>query len=129
MNGRDLSKPVRLTLPSSKEYVLVAGMALSAFGMLAGLDADLIGDLRTVSDECMDCLSHQPGNPAEIEVQAWVGEKRLHVRFHARQHAFDGSQDELGLEVTRAVLETLMPDVRLEMDEGGVCGIECSMPL
>lgn len=129
MNGRDLTKPVSLTLPSGKDYVLVAGMALSAFGMLAGLEADLIGDLRTVSDECLDCLSHQPGNPAEIEVCAWLNKKQLHVCFRARKRAFGGSQDELGLAVTRGVLETLMPDVRLEMDEGGVCLIECSMPL
>ena len=35
----------------------------------------------------------------------------------------------MDLDITRGVLETLMPQVRLKQDGDGVYGIECSMPV
>ena len=37
--------------------------------------------------------------------------------------------DELDMDITRGVLETLMPQVQLEADEDGVHGILCAMPV
>ena len=52
----DLSREVRLTIPARQDYALVASMTLCGLGMAAGLDMDLLGDLRTVTCESMDCL-------------------------------------------------------------------------
>lgn len=49
----DLSREVRLTIPARQDYALVASMTLCGLGMAAGLDMDLLGDLRTVT-----CESH-----------------------------------------------------------------------
>ena len=68
----DLSREVRLTIPARQDYALVASMTLCGLGMAAGLDMDLLGDLRTVTCESMDCLLHQAGRPEWIEVRACV---------------------------------------------------------
>ena len=72
----DLSREVRLTIPARQDYALVASMTLCGLGMAAGLDMDLLGDLRTVTCESMDCLLHQAGRPEWIEVRACVKDGR-----------------------------------------------------
>ena len=67
----DLSREVRLTIPARQDYALVASMTLCGLGMAAGLDMDLLGDLRTVTCESMDCLLHQAGRPE------WIGGTRM----------------------------------------------------
>ena len=129
MNQPDLTREVRLTIPARQDYALVASMTLCGLGMSAGLDMDLLGDLRTVTCECLDCLLHQAGCPEWIEICASVKDGRLCVGFHAVSRQRMQAADTLDLDITRGVLETLMPQVRLEQDGDGVYGIECSMPV
>lgn len=125
----DARDPIRLSLPSSAEYALVARMAFSGAGLLAGLDVDLIGDLRTVTGECFDCIIHQPSRPARVDMSAWLLAGRLHCRFEAAERGERSADEPFDLTVTRGILETLMPDVAIESDDGGVYAIQCSMPV
>lgn len=129
MNCTDAMKDIRLTIPADKAFTPVATLALSGLGMTAGLDVDLLGDLRTIVCECMDCLMHQAGKPESIDMVAGVASGRLRVRFDAKERSRIQEDDPLGLEITRGVLETLMPCVELITDADGVHGIECSMPV
>ena len=125
----DLNHEVRLTIPADAAYAPVAALALSGLGMIAGLDVDLMGDLRTVTSEALDCLLNQAGRPQCIEVCAGVKDGMLCVRFCAQNRCRVQEADALDLEITRCVLETLMPQVALETDEDGVHGICCAMPV
>ncbi len=125
----DLSREVCLTIPADPAYTPVATLALSGFGMMVGLDVDMLGDLRTVAAECLDCLRHQSGNPQCIEVCASVKDGMLRICFSAKDCRPASKGDELDLDITRGVLETLMPKVCLEADENGVHGILCAMPV
>ena len=129
MNRAEVSREVRLTIPAEAAYVPVATLALSGLGMVLGLDVDLLGDLRTVASECLDCLMHQAARPVSIEMKALESDKQLIVSFCACQRERGQESDDLALEITRGVLETLMPQVKLDVDEDGVHGIECSMPV
>ena len=129
MSQTGMSQKIELTIPAEQAYASVVCLTLSGFGMVLGLDVDLLGDLRTVAAECLDCLLHQAGKPASIEVCACAQNNRLSVRFTAKEREKTVDQDELALEITRGVLETLMPEVQLDMDEDGVHGIACSMPV
>ncbi len=120
---------VKLTIPADQAYAPVATLALSGLGMIAGLDVDLLGDLRTAAGECMDCLLHQAGRPEVIELAAWVENGRLCMQFAGLERRCVQASDPLGLDITRGVLETLMPEVTLHSDEKGVHGIQCSMPV
>ena len=129
MNQSCISREVRLTIPADMAYAPVASLALSGFGMVMGLDVDLLGDLRTVTTEAIDCLLHQAGKPEKISLAAYEENGRLVVQFDAVERECGCEQDQLALEITRGVLETLMPQVHLAADENGVHGIECSMPV
>ena len=112
-----------LRLSARQEDWLIARMSLSGLGMLAGLDADLIGDLQTAVNECCDCFLHQTTTPETLVLSARAEKGRLQFRYSAEGEAGQGPADALDAEIARCVLETLLPEVRLETDEHGVYGI------
>ena len=120
---------ILLNLPADQEFVLLARMTLCGLGMIAGLDVGLIDDVRAATDECCDCLMHQSMKTQRIEMRAWLDGERLHCCFqaiHADELQPDAQTDH---EVSRCVLETLMPDVSLHLDACGVGSIGFSLPL
>lgn len=119
----DRPHEMTLRLSARQEDWLIARMALSGLGMLAGLDADLIGDLQTAVNECCDCLLHQPTTPEALVLSAQAEKGRLRFCFSAEGAAGQGPKDALDAEIARCVLETLLPEVRLETDERGVYSI------
>lgn len=127
MDNQQHEKSFQLTLPADKEFVLVARMALSGFGMLAGLDVDLLDDLRTITDECCDCLTHQMVLLQEIQIFATIKDQKLECRFCGVRGTQSASHVITDTDITRCILETLVPYVQLHCDESGVCCIEFSM--
>lgn len=120
---------IMLTLPADQEYVLLARMALCGLGMIAGLEVGLIDDVRAATDECCDCLLHQAQKAEKLEIRAWLSGERMHCCFRGVY-----SQEPSGLipgdqELSRCVLETLMPDVTIHKDACGVGTIGFSLPL
>jgi len=126
---KDTRHEIMLSLPANQEFVLLARMTLCGLGMIGGLDVGLIDDVRAATDEVCDCLMHQSKKTGRIELTAWLTEERLHCRFKAlrTEETLDGDCGDR--EVSRCVLETLMPDVVLVNDECGVCEISFSLPL
>ena len=125
----DASHRICLGLPASREDLLIARMALSGLGMLAGLDADLIGDLHTVTNECCDCLLSRATLPTRILLEAEVRDGRLYFCFSCEGETGNSEECQIDMDVVRGVLETLMPQVALQTDRYGICGIQCSLPL
>lgn len=118
----------RLTIPARAEASLVARMTLSAVGALCGLDIDLIGDIRTVTSECCDCLLNQGCEVEAIEVEANCEPGRLSFSLRAqRGEPIPDSPPAVGLDVTRGILETLIPFVSILSDERGVYGFELAL--
>lgn len=129
MDKQRFPQSIQLTMPPDMEFALVARLALNGFGLLVGLDVDLLDDLRTVTDECCDCLLHQAMSLTEIQISARAEEGRLYCRFCAVRGQEPTREEMQDLEITRGILETLFPDVQLHCDANGVCCIELSMPL
>ncbi|NLV58132.1 MAG: hypothetical protein GXY67_05125 [Clostridiales bacterium] len=129
MDKQQTPKSIQLTLPADMEYALVARLALNGFGLLVGLDVDLLDDLRTVTNECCDCLLHQAVSLREITISAQLRENRLHCRFCAVRGDEPTREELQDMEITRCILESLLPDVELHCDKDGVCCIELSMPV
>lgn len=129
MAKRGQSREMELKTPADMNYALVVRMALSGFGMLAGLDVDLIDDLRTVTDECFDCLLHQSLLLEEIHVLATLEEECLRCKFCAVRGDIETDEPPQDEEVTRCILETLVPNLQLHCDEHGVQCIDFSMSI
>lgn len=118
-----------LSIPARAEAALVARMALSAVGALCGLDIDLIGDLRTATSECCDCLLHQGRAVNGIDMDMQTTKDKLSIAFRAQRGEPITAQPALGLDVTRGILETLLPQVAILSDEHGVYGFDLALSL
>ena len=105
---------ITLRVPGKREYALVLRLALGGVAVLKDLDAGALDDLRNASDEAVDCLLHQGREVSWLTLNVQDGGEKLTVRICAE---FDGEKtaapDEDEVEISRAVLETLIPEVEL----------------
>ena len=105
---------ITLRVPGKQEYALVLRLALGGVAMLKDLDAGALDDLRGASDEAVDCLLHQGREVSWLTLYVLDGGDCLTVRICAE---FTGegelTVDADDVEVSRAVLETLIPEVEM----------------
>ena len=103
---------ITLRVPAKREYALVLRLALGGVAVLKDLDAGALDDLRNASDEAVDCLLHQGREVSWLTLNVLDGGDKLTVRVCAE---FEGERtaapDEDEVEISRAVLETLIPEV------------------
>lgn len=118
---------LHLVIPAAQEDVLMARMAMSGLGLLCGLDVDLIGDLRTVTSECCDCLMGRSLVPEQLELRAGLTDGRLCAVFTALGETAAEGQP-VDRDIAYGILSTLMPEVTIDEDEKGIVRITCSMP-
>lgn len=118
---------MHLTIPANAEDVLTMRMAISGVGMLSGLDVAMIGDLRTATNECCDCLLGRARVPDKLEGEAVFADGRLTLVFTARGISENPGQP-VDRDIAYGIISTLMPQVELVEDELGIVQIICSMP-
>jgi hypothetical protein len=116
-----------LTVPADPDWMLVVRMALGGAGALMGLGIDLVDDLRTAADETCDFLLHQPRKVQCIKIACSLNSDAVCTVFTCDFTGEFQSCGEVDLDVTRGILETLIPKVELEED--GVCVRTVSLTL
>ncbi len=118
-----MNKPeITLRVPGEKAYGLVLRLALGGVAILKDLDAGTLDDLRAASDEACDCLLHQGREVSWLEMNVQDGGDRLTVSLMAefsRENGEDVAVCREETEISRAVLETLAPQVELHAAECG----------
>ena len=111
---------ITLRVPGKQEYALVLRLALAGVAMLKDLDAGALDDVRAASDEAVDCLLHQGREVSWLTLYVLDGGDKLTIRICAEfTGEGDGMMDADEAEVSRAVLETLIPEVEMCQQ---VCG-------
>lgn len=111
---------ITLRVPGKQEYALVLRLALAGVAMLKDLDAGALDDVRAASDEAVDCLLHQGREVSWLTLYVLDGGDKLTIRICAEfTGEGDGMLDADEAEVSRAVLETLIPEVEMCQQ---VCG-------
>ena len=105
---------ITLRVPGKREYALVLRLALGGVAMLKDLDAGALDDLRNASDEAVDCLLHQGRSVSWLTLQVRDEGDRLTVQICAEfDGPGEGGVDADEMEVSRAVLDTLIPEVEM----------------
>ena len=107
-----IKQEITLRVPGKQEYALVLRLALGGVAMLKDLDAGALDDLRNASDEAVDCLLHQGREVSWLTLNVQDGGEKLTVRVCAEfagEAAAPVDEDEVA--ISRAVLETLIPEV------------------
>ena len=109
-----LKQEITLRVPGKLEYALVLRLALGGVAILKDLDAGALDDLRAASDEAVDCVLHQGREVSWLTLYAQDEGDKLTIRICAE---FTGegelTVEEDEMEVSRAVLETLIPEVEM----------------
>ena len=109
-----IKQEITLRVPGKQEYALVLRLALGGVAILKDLDAGALDDLRAASDEAVDCLLHQGREVSWLTLYAQDEDDKLTIRICAEftgEGAFTPDEDEQ--EISRAVLETLIPQVEM----------------
>ncbi len=119
---------ITLRVPGKREYALVLRLALGGVAVLKDLDVGALDDLRSASDEAVDCLLHQGREVTWLTLLVGDEGEKLTVRICA-EFAGEGSRiDADEVEVSRAVLETLVPQVEMcRQDCGCIEAISLTM--
>jgi len=105
---------ITLRVPGKQEYALVLRLALGGVAILKDLDAGALDDLRNASDEAVDCLLHQGREVSWLTLNVLDEDEKLTVRICAEfsgEGVFHADADEM--DISRAVLETLIPEVEM----------------
>lgn len=118
-----------LSIPADPDWMLVVRMALGGAGALMGLSMDLVDDLRTAADETCDFLMHQPRGIRCIQIACSLKDEAVCTVFACEFSKECQQCEEMDLDVTRGILETLIP--RVELEEDGVCvrSVTLTLPL
>lgn len=111
---------ITLRVPGKQEYALVLRLTLGGVAILKDLDAGALDDLRNASDEAVDCLLHQGREVAWLTLHVLDGGDRLTVRICAEfSGEGEGTLDADEVEISRAVLKTLIPEVEMRTRDCG----------
>ena len=123
--------PAEMTLrvPGERPYALVIRTMLGGVAMLKDLDVDTMDDLRTAADEACDCLLNQGAPVRSVELSVRDLGRMLAVSLEAELAEATAGNAAGDAELTRAVLETLIPQVELACTEAGrVRRIDLTLP-
>ena len=123
------SAEISLHVPGERAYAIVIRTMLGGVAILKDLDMDAMDDLRTAADEACDCLLNQ-GAPARwMELAVRDEGSSLVVSLEADLDESAASSRPGDADMTRAVLETLIPQVALGItDAGRVNRVELTLP-
>ena len=117
-----------LTVPANKEWALVLRMAASGVSALYDLPLDLMDDLNTAIEESCDLLLHQDYTAESLTLSCEQKPDGLHVTLTARERTRCEEEEKADADIARMIIQTLVRDVKLDQDEGGVHCVRMTLP-
>ena len=120
--------PMTLTVPAKKEWTLVLRMAASGVSALYDLPLDLLDDLNTAIEESCDLLLHQDYTAETLTLSCEQKPDGLHVTLTARERTRCEEEEKADADIAQMIIQTLVRDVKLDQDEGGVHCVRMTLP-
>jgi len=120
--------PMILTVPAREEWTLVLRMAASGVGALYDLPVDLMDDLCTAIEESCDLLLHQDYTAETMTLRCEPRSDGLHVILTAQERTSRREECPADADIARMIIQTLVRQVTLDQDEGGVHCVHMTLP-
>ena len=117
-----------LTVPANKEWTLVLRMAASGVSALYDLPLDLMDDLNTAIEESCDLLLHQDYTAETLTLSCEQKPDGLHVTLTAKERTRCEEEEKADADIAQMIIQTLVRDVTLDQDEGGVHCVRMTLP-
>ena len=121
-------KPMVMTVPAKKEWVLVLRMAAAGVSALYDLPVDVLEDLRTAIEESCELLLHQDYTAESITLKCEAKQDGLHFCLSAMERVCCQTEDPADADIARLIIEPLVKEVELHQDESGVHCVHLTLP-
>lgn len=125
----EIKDQIFLSVPGRPDCAIVLRTALGGAGVIYDLDLDRMDDLMAAADECMDLLTHQSRAAQCVTMSCFLEDCCLKTVFTAVWAERENEGEPLSHEMSQAILETLIPQVSLEVDASGVKAVTLLQPL
>lgn len=126
--AEETRQDISLRIPGEMAYALVIRTALGGVAILKDLSVGQMDDLRAAADEACDCLLHQGCPVSAIQMNVTDQGETLTVSLKAEFVGVPQGGGADQTDISRAVLETLVPQVKLVAEEGCIGRIDLTMP-
>ena len=121
-------KPMTVTVPARQEWIMVLRLSASGVGAVYDLPVDVLEDLCTALEESCELLLHQDYAAETLTLQCEEKRDGLHVSLTAKERSAQKEEDAADPDIARLIIQTLVKDVTLEKDEGGVHCVRMTLP-
>lgn len=121
-------KPMTLTVPARGEWTLVLRMAMSGVSALYNIPVDVMEDLNTAVEESCELLLHQDYVADTLTLKCQEEPDGLHVSLTAQARQARQEEQPADADIARLIIQTLVRDVTLEEDAGGVRCVHMTLP-
>lgn len=125
---QEARQDISLRIPGEMAYALVIRTALGGVAILKDLSVDQMDDLRAAADEACDCLLHQGCPVSAIQMNVTDQGTAMTVSLTAEFVGVPQGGSSEQAAISQAVLETLVPQVKLVAEDGCIGRIDLTMP-
>ena len=121
-------KPMTITVPAREEWALVLRLAVSGVSAVMDVPLDVMEDLCTAVEESADLLLHQPYAAQALSLSCEDRPDGLQVVLSAQERTPRQEDQAVDADIARMILKTLVREVTLDRDEGGVRSVCLALP-
>ena len=107
---------------------LVLRMAAGGVSALFDVPVDVLDDLNVAIEESCDLLLHQDYTAETLTLCCEPKSDGLHVTLTARERTSQKEEEPADADIARLIIQTLVRDVHLDQDEGGVHCVHMTLP-
>ena len=117
-----------LTVPAREEWALVLRMAVSGVCAVYDVPVDVMDDLCVAMEESAELLLHQDYAAESLTLLCEERPDGLHVTLSARERTPCREENAADAGIARMIIQTLVREVTLDQDEGGVHSVHMTLP-
>ena len=118
-----------ITVPARAEWALVLRLAVSGVSAVYDVPVDVMEDLCAAVEESADLLLHQPYAAETLTLRCDAREDALILTLTAQGRTPQAEEDAADdPDIAQLIIGTLVRDVTLYQDEGGVHSVEMTLP-
>jgi hypothetical protein len=112
-------EPVHIRIAPDARLLLVVRLAAGAVGSLAGLDVDLIDDVKlAVSESVLALIEHGSGEPIDVELSAGVRGDAPSVGIVARTKTHEIDRTNADFELCWSIIQGVSESCAFEHSDG-----------
>lgn len=118
----------RMSVPAIEEFATLASNSIRACCAIYKMDLSILNDVGIASLEALCCLRSQKGKVDSIMIECQNEDRGIVIEFTALSYQVRENNIEQDDDITRGILEVLVPKVNILSDDRGIFCITFFFP-